>query len=95
MTPPPDPRRIGRADVYVGDELAAHLTRTGNDIEFRYTPEYLDRGGPAVATTLPLNEQPVVTVAGAVPAYFAGLLPEGRRLSALRGRRAFPLVGRR
>lgn len=39
---------------------------------------------PAVATTLPLTEEPVRTHAGAVPPFFAGLLPEGRRLSSLR-----------
>jgi serine/threonine-protein kinase HipA len=37
-----------------------------------------------VATTLPLTEQPTQAVGGAVPPFFAGLLPEGRRLSALR-----------
>jgi serine/threonine-protein kinase HipA len=33
---------------------------------------------------LPITDEPVVTAAGAVPAFFAGLLPEGRRLTALR-----------
>ena len=51
---------------------------------FEYTPEYLANPGLGVATTLPSTDQPVVTPAGAVPAYFAGLLPEGRRLTALR-----------
>ena len=38
-----------------------------------------------MATTLPLTDQPFQTGrAGAVPAFFAGLLPEGRRLSGLR-----------
>ncbi|HEU4492097.1 MAG TPA: HipA N-terminal domain-containing protein [Jiangellales bacterium] len=36
-----------------------------------------------MATTLPLTDVPVVTAAGAVPPFFAGLLPEGRRLSSL------------
>ncbi|MDO5511885.1 type II toxin-antitoxin system HipA family toxin [Corynebacterium sp.] len=84
MTSRLDPRVVPQAAVYVGDTLAAHLTRTGNDIEFRYTENYLATGGPAVATTLPLGEEPVITRAGAVPPYFAGLLPEGRRLTALR-----------
>ena len=39
---------------------------------------------PAIATTLPVTTTPVTTLGGAVPAFFAGLLPEGRRLSALR-----------
>ena len=53
-------------------------------VEFAYTPTYLDSGGRAVATTLPLSEEPVRTTSGAVPPFFANLLPEGRRLTALR-----------
>lgn len=76
---------VARADVYKGGELAAHLSRDGTGaVEFGYTQEWLERAGPAVATTLPLTERPVVTTGGAVPAFFAGLLPEGRRLVALR-----------
>lgn len=38
-----------------------------------------------MAATLPLSETPVLThAAGAIPPFFAGLLPEGRRLQALR-----------
>lgn len=37
-----------------------------------------------MATTLPLTDEPVVTRGGAVPPFFTGLLPEGRRLSSLR-----------
>ena len=41
-------------------------------------------GGPAVASSLPLTGEPVLSAAGAAPPYFTGLLPEGRRLNALR-----------
>lgn len=78
-----DPRRVERADVYKAGALAAQLVRREGGTEFAYRPEYLDIG-PAVATTLPLAEEPVRAPAGAVPPFFAGLLPEGRRLSALR-----------
>lgn len=37
-----------------------------------------------MATTLPLTDRPVGTSSGAVPPFFANLLPEGRRLAALR-----------
>jgi serine/threonine-protein kinase HipA len=37
-----------------------------------------------VAWSLPLGSQPFTAPAAAVPAFFAGLLPEGRRLTALR-----------
>jgi serine/threonine-protein kinase HipA len=52
-------------------------------VEFRYNDDYL-RDGVAIASTLPLTDQPIFTAAGAVPPFFAGLLPEGRRLTALR-----------
>lgn len=79
-----DVRRISSADVLVDGVPAATLTRTGDGVEFSYLVSYLEAGRPAVATTLPLTDKPVQTPGGAVPAFFAGLLPEGRRLSALR-----------
>ena len=79
-----DVRQVESADIWKDDRLAATIRRTIQGTVFEYTPEYLANPGPAVATTLPSSDQPVVTPAGAVPAYFAGLLPEGRRLTALR-----------
>lgn len=79
-----DVRRARRADVLVDGVPAAHLTRGDGVIEFAYRPDYLERPGPPVATTLPVTDEPVRTIGGAVPPFFAGLLPEGRRLSALR-----------
>jgi len=79
-----DVRHVVAADVYKAGRLAATLTRTPQGNVFDYTPEYRANLGLAVATTLPITDEPVVTAAGAVPAYFAGLLPEGRRLTALR-----------
>lgn len=84
---PPDPsalRAVEIADVYKGGRLAATFARTRDGVEFRYHPDWIAaRGGP-VATTLPVNDAPLRRPGGAVPAYFAGLLPEGRRLGALR-----------
>ncbi|GAA4053201.1 type II toxin-antitoxin system HipA family toxin [Arthrobacter methylotrophus] len=72
------------ADVYKQGVLAARIERHEGGTKFSYLPRYLESGGPAVATTLPLTEQAVFTPSGAVPAYFTGLLPEGRRLNSLR-----------
>ena len=73
------------ADVSKQGTLAATLRRRGGAVEFRYETDYLASGLPVVATTLPFTEEPSVGRGeGAVPAYFAGLLPEGRRLSGLR-----------
>lgn len=77
-------RQIERADVYKQGRLAATLTRTAAGVQFRYLSEWLAGGGQPVASTLPLRPRPVLSPGGAVPAYFAGLLPEGRRLTALR-----------
>ena len=75
---------IDRADVYKKGELAAHLERTAVGIDFTYTPGWISERRPPVATSLPVTSVPLRTTGGAVPAFFAGLLPEGRRLSALR-----------
>ncbi|MFH5878992.1 type II toxin-antitoxin system HipA family toxin [Arthrobacter sp. NA-172] len=72
------------ADVYKQGILAARIERHEGGTKFSYLPRYLESGGPAVATTLPLTKEAVFTPSGAVPAYFTGLLPEGRRLNSLR-----------
>lgn len=65
-------------------DLAGVSERFVRQLEFAYRGDYLEGEGRAVATTLPLADEPLLTVGGAVPAFFANLLPEGRRLTALR-----------
>lgn len=72
------------ADVYKAGVLAARLERFEGGTRFAYLPAYVSSGGEPVASTLPLTSRPVVTGAGAVPPFFTGLLPEGRRLASLR-----------
>ena len=72
------------ADIYKAGVLAARLERHDGGTRFSYLPAYLASGGPAVASSLPLTPDPVLSAAGAAPPYFTGLLPEGRRLNALR-----------
>jgi serine/threonine-protein kinase HipA len=72
------------ADVYKAGVLAARLERHDGGTRFSYLPAYLAAGGPAVASSLPLSAEPVLSAAGAAPPHFTGLLPEGRRLNALR-----------
>ena len=76
----PELRTGRRAEVYHAGNPAATLTRGDGVITFAYLPEY---DGPPVARTLPLG-RPITTYGGAVPPFFAGLLPEGRRLTAVR-----------
>lgn len=75
---------VAVAKVYKAGVAAAVLRREVDGIEFSYDQAYLASGRPPVATTLALTERPMRTHAGAVPPFFAGLLPEGRRLSSLR-----------
>ncbi len=77
-------RLVRYADVYKAGVLAGVLHRLPDRTEFRYLPEYLDGGGLPVAWSLPTREEAFAAPAAAVPAFFAGLLPEGRRLTALR-----------
>ncbi|RAX43891.1 type II toxin-antitoxin system HipA family toxin [Arthrobacter sp. AQ5-06] len=72
------------ADIYKAGVLAARLERQDGGTRFSYVAAYLASGGPAVASSLPLTAAPVDSAAGAAPPYFTGLLPEGRRLNALR-----------
>jgi serine/threonine-protein kinase HipA len=69
--------------VYKNGVLAAKLERQASSVSFSYYGSYLESSGGAVATTLPLSLEPIVLANGATPAFFAGLLPEGRRLGAI------------
>ena len=75
---------VDAADVYKSGVLAARLARTPQGVALTYLDGYRTSGRPPIASTLPATEAPRITPAGAVPPYLAGLLPEGRRLSALR-----------
>ncbi|HOB49555.1 MAG TPA: type II toxin-antitoxin system HipA family toxin [Mycobacterium sp.] len=82
-------RDVAQADVYVGDDLVARLTRTRDEgIRFDYLDDSGASAGPvrgrSVAWSLLRSaDHPVSTKSAAVPPFFAGLLPEGDRLSAV------------
>ncbi|MDO5661254.1 MAG: HipA N-terminal domain-containing protein [Brachybacterium sp.] len=48
---------------------------------FRYRGGY---AGEPVATTLPVADRPIIRPGGGLPPFFAGLLPEGHRLTVMR-----------
>ncbi|ETW24748.1 type II toxin-antitoxin system HipA family toxin [Mycobacterium gastri] len=84
-----DLRGIAEADVYLGDDLVAHLVRGPRDtISFDYIPDQHSadesvRERSVSWSLLRTDSYPVVTTGGAVPAFFAGLLPEGVRLGVV------------
>lgn len=85
MRPVDELRHVELARILKGGTPAACLLRRHDAVELTYLDEYLDSGGAPLATTLPLSREPVLTHApGALPPFFSGMLPEGRRLSALR-----------
>jgi serine/threonine-protein kinase HipA len=77
-------RQVAHAIVFKAGRPAATLSRVEDATEFRYFPEWIAAGGPPVATTLPVSGDPVTRPHGALPPFFTNLLPEGRRLTALR-----------
>ena len=83
-----DLRAITEADVYLGDEIVASLSRTPNDdILFDYTAAGADgrsvRDRSVSWSLLVTATYPRITSGGAVSPFFAGLLPEGVRLGVV------------
>ena len=83
-----DLREVTDADVYVDDEAIASLSRARDDVVFNYTSRSSANDGPvrerSVAWSLLVTgDYPRTTTAGAVPPFFAGLLPEGVRLGVV------------
>lgn len=74
---------VRSATIYVRDEPVATLVRTRDGSELSYSAEAVTRRGPFVSFALPPREEPYVTQGDNLPAFFAGLLPEGVRLDAL------------
>lgn len=75
-----------RTIVYKRGVPAATLESDGGRTFFSYMPDYLAGSGAPIATTLPKTVDPLFFGGGATPTFFAGLLPEGQRLLAMRER---------
>ncbi|WP_307806272.1 MULTISPECIES: type II toxin-antitoxin system HipA family toxin [Nocardiaceae] len=76
-------RQVDDADVYKGDIRAGSLTRSGDTVRFEYADDYISPGAQPVAWSLPMGAGSTTATAGSVPPFFAGLLPEGVRLSGV------------
>jgi serine/threonine-protein kinase HipA len=71
--------------VFRGDELVGAIERTDKGSSFRYAPVFLraHAGERGIAYNLPCRAEPYETVGVNLHTFFAGLLPEGLRLTAL------------
>lgn len=76
---PFDPRDVEAADVWRGEQCVARITRVPSGVRLTY----LRSGATPVASSLADTTRTYATSAGALPAFFTNLLPEGRRLHAL------------
>ena len=82
-------RFTSAADIYKAGTPAGRIERRADgSTSFRYLPDYVrarsaDPLVEPIATSLPIDDREVVSPGGAVPPFFAGLLPEGHRLTAL------------
>ena len=74
-------REVETGGIWKSERPAAYLTRHEHGVRFHYKPEY---GGPPIAWSLPREEESIDLRGGALPPFFSGLLPEGRRLRAIR-----------
>ncbi|WP_104087511.1 type II toxin-antitoxin system HipA family toxin [Arthrobacter sp. GMC3] len=76
---------VREADVYKAGTLAGMLQRTEQGgVRFSYRDSYLANNKTPVAFSLPLSAVAIETQNGALPPFFAGLLPEGHRLTVLK-----------
>lgn len=84
-----DLRTVDYADVYLDDDVVGSLTRLpGDEVSFDYHRRTVTPGVPlrrlSVSWSLPVDgDYPLNTPGGAVPPFFAGLLPEGVRLGVV------------
>jgi serine/threonine-protein kinase HipA len=84
-----DLRDVNSAEVYLDETIVASLARErGDAIQFSYKDVAPKPGSSirerSVSWSLPITaDHPVITTGGAVPPFFAGLLPEGVRLGVV------------
>lgn len=87
MTAHRDLRAVDRADVYLDDELVGSLERGAHDtVDFNYLSTESAESGRDRSVSWSLMRSgrfPVQAAGGAVPPFFAGLLPEGVRLGVV------------
>jgi serine/threonine-protein kinase HipA len=78
---------VDAVNVHKGDALAGRLVRTARGAEFTYGPDYVaaHAGQPqaGVSFRMPVRPEAFAVQGDSLHPFFAGLLPEGRRLDVL------------
>ena len=75
--------RPSELTVFKAGVPAASLKRTERGTTFSYLDSYLTSALPSISSTLPKSDLALEHMGGVLPAFFAGLLPEGSRLDSL------------
>jgi serine/threonine-protein kinase HipA len=79
-----DFKEITRLTIYKNTEFAGILQRTDKGCELQLSPNFIENATvPYFSYCIPKNKDKIVSNGDNLPPFFAGLLPEGRRLSAL------------
>lgn len=79
-----DYKEITTLSIYKGSEFAGFLQRTNQGCVLQFSTDFINNPRvPYFSYCIPKNIAEVVVSGDNLPPFFAGLLPEGRRLSAL------------
>lgn len=75
---------VNQLIIFKNSEFAGTLQRTNQGCEFSLNPNFIQHSKAAYFSyCIPKNLPNTVTHGDNLPPFFAGLLPEGRRLNAL------------
>lgn len=70
--------------IYKNSKLSGTLKRTPQGSEFTFTPVFLeDKKEDSFSYCIKKSSTPIITMGDNLPPFFAGLLPEGRRLNSV------------
>jgi serine/threonine-protein kinase HipA len=78
-----DAKALEQLDVYKGTTLAGTLARTKTGSVFTFDQAFLSSGNQGISLHLSAENLTYTSYGDSLPPFFAGLLPEGLRLSAL------------
>jgi len=78
-----DAKALEQLDVYKGTTFAGTLTRTKTGSMFAFDQAFLSNGNKGISFHLSAENATYTSYGDSLPPFFAGLLPEGLRLSAL------------